>query len=152
MNDLPDPASGGNTNTQTLPPNTDDVISATPTGNKEVVGGTITQEESLHDGTGSEFELPKEVSSAGVRIQPTSVPIPQSVASLGVKPAGQSVPVQTVPLVSLPLSDDQIAAGLHASITDSIRWLAEWCVHRLKHLHIAIKNVHGSLVRVKERQ
>ena len=68
---------------------------------------------------------------------------------MGVKPAGQNIPVQTVPAVVLPLSDEQIAIGLHKGITDSLRWLSEWCVRRLKQMHIAVIRVHGKLVRTK---
>jgi hypothetical protein len=121
---------------------------STPTGNKEVVGGSINPHESLRDATGQEFELPKEVSSAGVRMHPTRIAVPPPVSQLGVKPAGQNVPVQTTPTVPLPLTDDQIAVGLHASVTSSVRWLSEWCIRRLKQLHVAVKTVHGKLIRV----
>lgn len=149
MNDLSDPASslGNNPITQSNTPI--QTQGTSPTGNKEIVGGSMNPE-GLRDATGQEIELPKEVVSSGVRIQPTVIPIPQPVSSLGVKPSGNNIPVQTTTTVVLPLSDAQIAAGLHASITNSVRWLAEWCVKRLKHLHIAIKNIHGSFVRVTE--
>src|SRR5436190_1471766 len=104
------------------------VTSVTPSGNKETVGGAINPPESLRDATGQEFELPKEVASAGVRMQPTTVAIPPKVASMGVKPAGQNVPIQTAPTIAMPLTDDQIAVGLHMGVTNSLRWLSEWCV------------------------
>lgn len=34
--------------------------------------------------------------------------------------------------VTLPLTDDQIGAGLTAKVTASVRWLAEWCLRLLK--------------------
>ena len=136
MNTLPDPPVPTPTPT------------ATPSGNKEAVGG-IDKPEGLQDATGQEMELPKEVASAGVRIQPASIPIPMPVAQMGVKPAGNNVPVQTVPSVALPLTDDQIAAGLRVSIVSSWRWLSEWCVKRLKQLRVAIQSVGGKNVRVK---
>jgi hypothetical protein len=147
MTDLPIPASPG-TNPVIQTSDLPQVQPVVSSGNKESVGGSIDHAESLQDATGAEFELPKEVSSVGVRIQPTTVAIPQPVAQMGVKPAGQNIPVQTKPAVTLPLNDDQIAAGLHAGITESIRWLATWCVFRLKHMHIALKNIHGKLTRV----
>jgi hypothetical protein len=122
-------------------------VSVTPSGNKEAQSGGIHAQEFLHDATGHETELPKEVVSAGVQVHPTSISIPSTVAQLGVKPLGQNVPVQTVPTVSLPLTDEQIAKGLHENVTHSIRWLAEWCVWKLKRLHIAVRQVHGKLVR-----
>lgn len=111
---------------------------ATPTGNKEVVGG-IDKPEELRDARGQEVELPKEVVSAGVRVHPTSIPIPAPLAQMGVQPAGKNiVPAQTVKPV-LPLTDDQIAQGLRQMITSSWLWLAHWCVRQLKKVHIRIK-------------
>ena len=115
---------------QTPPP-------ASPSGSKEVVGG-MDRPEGLRDATGQEVELPKEVVQAGVRVQPTSVPIPSPVAQMGVKPAGGNIPPQTTSTVALPISDDQIAAGLRMSIINSLRWLAEWCVKRLKQIRIHV--------------
>jgi hypothetical protein len=126
------------------------VVSSVPSGNKEVAGGGINQQESLRDGTGQEFELPKEVVSAGVTMHPTVVAIPPNVSKMGVVPSGQNVPVQTAPTVVLPLTDDQIAAGLHESVMSSWRWLAEWCVRRLRQLHVAVKSVHGKLIRTQK--
>ena len=135
MNDLPnvtDPQG------QTPPPVVPLAAAVTtPSGSKEVVGG-MDRPDGLQDATGQEMELPKEVASAGVRVQPTSVPIPPPVAQMGVKPAGQNIPTQTTSTIDLPLSDDQIAAGLHTSIINSLRWLAEWCVKRLKQIRIHV--------------
>ena len=102
------------------------------------IGGIGSPEVGIRDVTGQEVELPKEVSSVGVRVQPTTVAIPQPVAQMGVKPLGQNVPAQPAPAVALPLTDDQIAVGLKASITSSIRWLAEFCMRRLKQIHHSI--------------
>jgi len=123
--------------------------STTPSGAKEFEPGTVSPQEGLRDATGQETELSPEVSSAGVRVHPTTIPIPQPVSNMGVKPSGHNVPVATTTTVVLPLTDDQIAVGLHQSITNSVRWLAAWCVRRLKQVHIVFKNVHGKLVRTK---
>ncbi len=131
--------------TQSTPP----VSPVTPSGNKEMVGGTIDAKEGLIDVTGQEMALPKEVASAGVHMQPTTIPIPPPVAQLGVKPAGPNVPVSPTPTVTLPISDDQIAQGLTLSVTESWRWLSEWCVKRLKQLHVGIQTVGGKIIRVK---
>ena len=145
MTDLPTPA----LQVQSSTPNpTQDapVVSGISSSMKEIEPGG-NQTEGLQDATGQEFELPKEVSSAGVKMHPTVIPLPPSVSQMGVKPAGQNIPTQTTSTVVLPLSDEQIAIGLHRGITDSVRWLAEWCVKRLKQLHIAVVTVHGKLVR-----
>ncbi|HCS79398.1 TPA: hypothetical protein DIV55_06725 [Patescibacteria group bacterium] len=134
MNDLPDSASPAGTNN---PTNTPIIQSGTGVGSisKEIEGGVGLSEAGLHDVSGQEMELPKEVAAVGVKVQPTTVTIPQPVAQMGVISAGTNVPAQPAPAVALPLTDDQIAVGLKASITSSIRWLAEWCVLRLKQLH-----------------
>lgn len=97
---------------------------------------------------GREGELSPEVTGVGVRMHPTSVPLPQPVQQLGVKQVGAATAPPT-PSVALPLSDDQIAQGLHKSITSSWRWLAEWCMRRLRQLHMVVKRVHGKFVRVR---
>ena len=137
MNDLSSPApTAGNipisTNNPISQSDGQSTVSATPTGNKEVVGGSNNPPEGLRDATGKEVIIPKEVAAAGVKVRPTTIPIPPAVANMGVKPAGMNVPVQTTSTVILPLSDSQIASGLHQSITSSLRWLAEWCIRRLK--------------------
>ena len=90
--------------------------------------------------------LSKEVTSAGVSIHPTTIPIPPPVGAMGVKPGVANIPMPTASTV-LPLSDDQIAQGLRKSIRDSWRWLAQWCLRRLKQVHIGLQSVHGKLTR-----
>lgn len=143
MSDLPDPASAGNKPISTNTPISQSSIS------KEIEGGVGLGEAGLRDTSGVEVELPKEVASAGVKVRPTTVAIPQAVQQLGVKPTGANVPVPPAPAVALPLTDDQIAVGLHQSIASSFRWLAEWCLRRLKQLHMGIKYIHGKVMRVK---
>lgn len=116
---------------------------------KEIEGGVGLSEAGLQDASGQEVELAKEVASAGVKVHPTTVAIPQPVAQMGVKPIGTNVPSPSAATVALPLTDDQIAMGLHQSIASSIRWLAEWCLRRLKQLHMGIKYIHGKVMRVK---
>lgn len=123
------------------------VMSATLSGNKEVVGGGG-QPDTLRDATGQEAAIPKEVASAGVRIHPTIVPIPQRVSQMGVKPAGANIPVQTATTVVLPMSDEAISTGLGQGVTSSWRWFSEWCLRRMKQLHVIVKIVHGKLIRV----
>ena len=135
MSDLSDPASQVATNP--VPTNSragvpSDGMAVTSSGNKEVVGGSVNPPEGLRDATGIEVAIPKEVAAVGVKVRPTTIPIPPAVANMGVKPAGQNIPVQTTSTIVLPLSDSQIASGLHESITSSLRWLTEWCIRRLK--------------------
>jgi hypothetical protein len=99
---------------------------------------------------GKDVPLPKEVISSGVKMHPVSISLPQAVSSLGVKPVGTAVPVIVPEPVVLPLTDDQITLGLHKGVSDSIRWLAEWCVRRLHQVHLAIRSIGGKTVRVQE--
>lgn len=107
-----------------------------PTGSlsKELeIGRTISTESPLRD-LGKEMDLPREVVAAGVKASPTTIPIPPPVKNLGVRGAGTNIPAATTAAVKLPLSDVQIAEGLHTNITSSLRWLAEWCRYKLKKL------------------
>lgn len=138
MND--DPAqstlSGGNipisTNNPIIPSNTQ----ASSSVGKEVEGGIALGEPmSLKDTGSQELLLPPEVAVSGVHAYPTTVPLPQNVQSLGVTQTGSSTPTTAAAATPLPLTDDQITKGLKQSITSSWRWLAEWCVRKLKQLH-----------------
>jgi hypothetical protein len=144
MTDLPDATIS---NTPPLPPS-GTPMSVTP-GGKEGSAGMVALPEGLRDATGQELELPKEVAGAGVKVTPTVIPIPQSVANMGVKPAGQNIPTQTTSTVVLPINDDQIVVGLHQGVVSSWRWLSIWCVKQLKRLHIAIQSVGGKNTRVQ---
>jgi len=130
MNDLPAPLSGAN-----------------PSINKEQETGRIT--DAPFRPAGQETEVSPEVASSGVAVQPTTIPIPQSISAMGVQPAGQNIP-QAEPAVDLPLSDDQIAQGLKQSVWSSWRWLAQWCLRKLKQLHMGLKSIHGKLTRVRQ--
>lgn len=39
------------------------------------------------------------------------------------------------PQVKIPLTNDQIQAGLHHKVWEAIRWLAEWCLRQIKVIH-----------------
>jgi hypothetical protein len=98
------------------------------------------------EATGQSEGLPREVSSAGVSIHPSAIPIPKPLIAMGVKPAGSNVPP---PPVNLPITDDQIAQGLSKSVRESFRWLSEWCLRRLKQVHIGLNSIHGRLTRTQ---
>lgn len=98
---------------------------------------------------GQEMPLSNEVAKAGVTIQPTTIELPANVQKLGVKSIGANVPPVYVSssTKTLPLTDEQIAQGLHQSVTSSWRWLAEWCERQLKQAHIMLKTIHGTITR-----
>lgn len=145
MNDLPNRT----TQAPSQPPGSN--ISAVGSVAKEIAPLSGIQETPLVTEIGKEVELPPEVIKAGVTVRADSIELPKPVRQLGVSQVGVSFSATTAPpSVSLPLSDEQIADGLHQSIITSWRWLAEWCVRQLKSAHIAFKNMHGAFVRVQE--
>lgn len=88
---------------------------------------------------GKDIELPKDVEAAGVKVTPTNISIPKSVQNFGVTPVGQKPVVQQpIQAQPVPLTDDQITKGLKQGVKSSWRWLAEWCVRKLKQLHGAL--------------
>jgi hypothetical protein len=153
MDDLPtSPPSGGN-----IPISQSDQSDQSKKGDgsqppgtsgitKELESGGPPQSEQLRPAM-PEIELPKEVARAGVKVQPTTVPIPQNVAQLGMKPAGQNIPPTQTQTVAMPLTEQEIAQGLQKSIVSSWRWLAEWCIRRLKQMHGGLKTIHGKLTK-----
>lgn len=97
-----------------------------------------------------ESVLSPEVAHAGIRMRSDTVTIPKNVAQLGVKVVNQPPPsAAQTPSIVLPLNDEQIAQGLHQSITSSFRWLAEWCERRLKEIHFVVRSISGKAVREK---
>lgn len=154
MNDLPSPsASTKNIPVAPSSPIPTNVLASGGGSGKEKEGiGIGNLEAGLRDVSGQEMEVPKEVVNAGVKVTPTSISVPPKISQLGVKPSGPNVPLGTGATVTLPLTDDQIAVGLHQSLTSSWRWLAQWCLRRLMQLHLVLKNIHGRLVRVPARQ
>lgn len=113
-----------------LPPD----VQPTAGRDKEIEGISLGEPEPLKDLGSHEVELPKEVTSVGVSPKPTSVKLPPAVQQLGVRATGAATPPSSTQSVALPLTDDQIAQGLKLSLTNSWRWLAEWCVRRIKQL------------------
>lgn len=132
MDDLPVPSSPGDSSASQFP-NAPVGQSGSISLGKEFEPA-VGEQPQAKDVSGQEIEIPKEVAAAGVTTKPTTVTLPQHVTQAGVKPVGQTVAPQAV-TTALPLTDDQIAQGLKQSITSSWRWLAEWCVRKLKQLH-----------------
>jgi len=129
--DSPQPPSGS------VPVATPMTVPLTP-GGKELEGGSLVMNSSelpLVD-MGKEIELSKEISAAGVKQQPMHIPVPPPVISMGVKQTASTIPVSTGATIVLPLSQTQIAEGLQKNITSSWRWLAEWCIKRLKQIRL----------------
>lgn len=124
-------------------------VTATSTGLKEHEPPLVPVETVAE--ISAEIEVPEEVEKAGVKRIGETIELPPDVKKLGVTHAGVSVPVVSValPVVTLPISDQQVVTGLHAQVLSALRWLAEWCIKKLKRAHIALKVMHGKVMRVK---
>lgn len=100
-----------------------------------------------------EIELPAELEQAGVTKSHEVVQLPPDVRKLGVRQSGASTSLSSavaLPNVVLPITDDEVITGLHSSVSDALTWLAYWCIKKLKKAHVAIKNIHGRIIRVKD--
>lgn len=106
--------------------------------------------ETLKEAPG-EFKETAPAKEVSAFIKPTSVvpEIPPEIEKTGViKHTGPTTPIPKKPTsVNLPLTDEQIVRGLHAHIWESLRWLAVWCVRKLKKAHIFVREAHGRLIR-----
>jgi hypothetical protein len=100
-----------------------------------------------------EADIPKEVEKAGLQQVSETIELPPDLKKLGItNPVSSSVvnQVADLPDVKLPIPDKQVLFGLHQDVSSAIRWLAEWCVHKLHKAHVMIKVVHGKIRRVRD--
>ena len=96
-----------------------------------------------------EVEVSKEISQAGVKPITETIELPPDIKHLGVSATGTAIPVVTaLPSVKLPISDQKVVQGLHRPISDALRWLAVWCLKKLRKAHLALKMLHGKVIRV----
>ena len=97
----------------------------------------------------TEVELPEEVKAAGVEKIQGAIELPPDIKKLGVTPGAAQTPI-AVPAttVTLPISDDKIYQGTKVPLTSAFKWLAVWCLKRLKTAHLILKSIHGKIVRV----
>lgn len=86
-------------------------------------------------------ELTAEVKKAGVEHVEGEIQLTPQDKKVGMEAAAEAVPLTTssVGTVSLSLTDDQIQKALHQKITESILWLATWCLRQLQLLHHKLK-------------
>lgn len=94
---------------------------------------------------GQEIFLPQEVKRAGVTIKSESIDLPAALAQSGVKAVGSPVHETPGSSITLPLSEEQVANGLHQSISSSFRWLAEWCKRQMIEAHKTLKTIHAGV-------
>lgn len=146
QNNTAAPTSAVNAPTGTITP-----VSVTTGVGKEGSPVKVESHETVSEVT-TEVEIPTEVEKAGVVSFKETIELPLDVKNLGVTQTGASAPLQSTPAlprVDLPISDNQVVVGLHTSIGNAVRWLATWCIKKLKKAHIALKVIHGKIIRVK---
>ena len=101
-----------------------------------------------------EIQPQKEVLDAGMRVLQDNIPVPPDLKRMGVSQSGPTAsltPMTPAPAIALPITDPQIVAGLHMQIYSAIRWLAEWCIRKLKKAHMTLRVIHGKVTRVPYR-
>ncbi len=76
-----------------------------------------------------------------------TIELPPDLKKMGLQ-AVSSTKFPSYQNVKLPISDDKVVNGLHAPITSSLRWLATFAVYILARAHLALKTVHGKVIRV----
>lgn len=76
-----------------------------------------------------------------------TIEIPPDLKKMGLQPTS-TTQFPSYQNITLPISDDKIVTGLHAPITSSIRWLATLAIYLLAKAHLALKTVHGRVVRI----
>ena len=135
-------------NTSSSPP-VQSPINSTSTGDKEKEAPRSNASEIVQE-VGKQVEIPSEVEKAGVIHYKETIEIPPDVRKMGLTPTGANVPVVSqTPQVTLPVSDQIVYQGLHADFTNAVKWLAVWCMKKLKTAHLALKKVHGKIIRVR---
>ena len=90
---------------------------------------------------------PEEEVKPFVQPRAETIELPPDLKKMGLQPT-TTTQFPSYQNIKLPLSDDKIFAGLHQPITSSIRWLATLALYLLKQVHLALKVVHGKVVRV----
>jgi hypothetical protein len=100
--------------------------------------------------TMGEMELEPDLEQAGVEKISGSVELPPDMVKMGVQSISPTQPISQTPTVNLPIPDDLVEKGLHVQFFYSLRWLAEWCIKKLKKAHIHLKNLGGKILRVPD--
>lgn len=140
-------------NVRNVPKNDDQGVKVVP----PTIGGMTAKEfekiqiaktEGWLEEAGKLPELEPELEKAGVQKVQGEVQIPAPVSQMGARQAGPTAPVAGLVAVALPITDDQVFAGLHKNVFDAFRWLAEWSVRRLKMANIMLRKVGGKIIRI----
>ncbi len=94
-----------------------------------------------------ESEREQDVASY-IEVKKDHVEVPPELKKIGVE-NDEPVDLTINQNLKLPLADDKILPGLHAPFTSSLRWLAEFSLFLLKHVHLTLKVIHGKVRRIR---
>jgi hypothetical protein len=124
------PVASGN---QGNPPTTDGTLNLqAPVVKEQKEAMPVPQSEKVPIVELKEPQPSKEVASWIEKLEKgEEVQLPQTVVDDWGQVLVQSAAPQQ-PKITLPLDDNQLISGLKQAITNSIRWLAEWCLRLLK--------------------
>lgn len=124
------------------------------------VGAFIKEQEPLSkdvtiEEVNKEPEVSSELREIGIKQREEKIELAPDVRKLGVH---ASSPPSQISLekqsslsskTNLPLTDEQIVKGLHVKLTNSLRWLALWCLRQLRRTQTTLKEIHGRVIRVE---
>jgi hypothetical protein len=120
-------------------------------GHKEAEFVTKTTKETISESP-VEIELPREVEAIGAQKISETIELPPDVKQLGgTSPVPPPITnnTKTVSNVVLPIPDQMVIKGLHENVTSAFKWLSVWCIKKLQKAHLALKVVHGKIIRVR---
>ncbi|OGK16641.1 hypothetical protein A2774_03245 [Candidatus Roizmanbacteria bacterium RIFCSPHIGHO2_01_FULL_39_12c] len=90
---------------------------------------------------------PEEEVRPFVQSRAETLEIPPDLQKHGLEPvSGTNFP--SYQNIKTPLSDEKIIAGRHEPVTSSLRWLSALAEYILAQAHLALKIVHGKIIRV----
>lgn len=90
-------------------------------------------------------EIPPEVESWMEKVDHHDIAAPKEVVVADQTSAQPTGHYAAEPVIILPISHQKVQTGMKKSVTESIRWLAEWCLR-------VIKKFHGMVVYREESQ
>lgn len=82
-----------------------------------------------------------------LKVRQETIKLPPDLKKIGVQ-AVDTDKFSQYQNVKIPISDDEVLIGLNKPITSSWRWLSTISIYILRMGHLALKRVHGKVVRI----
>lgn len=118
-----------------------------PTPESEPLLSKPTEPLSVSEPTQEESEKEQDVTNY-IEVKKEHVEVPPELKKIGVE-NDEPIDLTVDQNMKLPLADDKILPGLHAPLSTSLRWLAEFSLFLLKHVHLTLKVICGKVRRVR---